>query len=108
MAIRAAIGDIEDIFLGMVVFRLCSIVAVIAGICWGVGGVAAGAYPVCVFVIDRECVTIDLDTAPRVVIMTLRALTVPVIVWSRMAGLAIRLSVVVEASWSPCVCVMAG
>ena len=57
MTIRAAVGDIEDVFLGVFVFHLLPVMTVVAGITIRVGWMTAGAHAICIFMVYWESVS---------------------------------------------------
>ncbi len=71
MTFSTAVGDIENILLGVVLLRLNLVMAVIAGIAGVVGVVALRALPTCAAVVHVKFVPVDFDAAPVVGVMAL-------------------------------------
>ena len=101
MAFQAAVGDVEDALLGVLVFGLTLVVTLVTVHVFVVVRVTGRAGAACVPMVHREVVPLYVDVIPSRRAVAFRALPFPVTGGRGMARLAVRGALVVEIGRQP-------
>ena len=107
MATDAATGDVGNPSIRVMLFGLLLVVAAIAVHIRVCAIVAAAAISIGITMVHWEGMIVNAYRRPCIGVMALRALSCPVSCWSVVAGLAIRLTLMVEISGLPGIGVVA-